>query len=393
MRRAIALAVLLSGCPGEETLEPTLGTPRFVIPGMDLPAELPTGASNNNVSIALHDGLLFLGWRTAPTHFASGESRMHVMSSPDLGETWSFEATWALDADVREPLLVSHGGRLFFSFFEAGTNVAAFEPHAVWRTERRGVADWADVTEWGELGEVPWEVRVRDGEAFMTSYFGTHYDFDAPESEVEVRFHRSDDAWTWEPASGTDDAQVYFGGASEAAFGWDDEGTLWSILRNEDGDDSGFGSLLCSAPAGDWAAWECPTTSDPERYDSPRMFEYGGDVWLVARRDVGGPYDQSTAADLADRRWDNLTAYSGRPKRTALYRIDRELSAVEHVFDLPSAGDTAFPSIVQLDEHRFLVANYTSPPDDPDRTWLQGQGAEDGTQIYLQEIRFEAARD
>jgi hypothetical protein len=355
---------------------------------MDLPSELPTGASNNNVSIVLHEERLFLAWRTAPIHFATTDASMHVMSSSDLGETWEFEATWSLHADVREPLLLSQSGRLFFSFFEAGTNVAAFEPHAVWRTERTAQAQWTELSEWGELGEVPWEGRVHDGEAFLTSYHGPHYDFDAKQSELEVRFYRSSDAWNWEPAGGPgSDPKVYFGGVSEAAFGWDGDGTLWAILRNEDGDESGFGSLLCTAE-GDFADWTCPDRSDPERYDSPRMFEHEGEVYLVARRDVGGPFGRSTAEDLVDRRWENLTAYSARPKRTALYRIDRDAHAVVHLEDLPSAGDTAFPSIVQLDEHRFLVANYTSPPADPDRSWLEGQAAEDGTQIYLQEIEF-----
>ena len=382
----VFLVASLLGCSSPEPAQPVLGPARFVIPGLDLPAELPTGASNNNVSIAWFEDRLFLGWRTAPTHFASADSRMHVMSSPDLGETWAFEATWALDADVREPLLVTKDDRLFFSFFEAGTNVAAFEPHAVWRTERLGPARWTEVTEWGELGEVPWEVREHDGVAYMSSYFGTHYDFDADVSEVAVRFYRSDDAWNWEPVGA--DPEVYFGGASECAFEWDDDGTLWAVLRNEDGDDSGFGSLLCSA-SGDYGMWDCPDVSDPERYDSPRMFKHGGEIYLVARRDVGGPYDQSTNPDFSQRRWENLTAYSARPKRTALYRIDREASSVVHLVDLPSAGDTAFPSVVRLEEGRFLIANYTSPVDDPERTWLQGQGASDGTQIYLQELSFD----
>ena len=39
--------------------------------------------------------------------------------------------------------------------------------------------------------------------------------------------------------------------------------------------------------------------------------------------------------------------------------------------------------------HTFLVANYTSPVDDPDRTWVQGQDAVDGTSIYLVELSFE----
>ena len=42
----------------------------------------------------------------------------------------------------------------------------------------------------------------------------------------------------------------------------------------------------------------------------------------------------------------------------------------------------------RLDKDTFLVANYTSPVDDPDRTWIKGQGAPDGTAIYLVELSF-----
>jgi hypothetical protein len=44
---------------------------------------------------------------------------------------------------------------------------------------------------------------------------------------------------------------------------------------------------------------------------------------------------------------------------------------------------------VQLGPHRFLVANYSSPVEDPDRTWLQGQLSGEGTGIYLVELSFE----
>ena len=173
------------------------------------------------------------------------------------------------------------------------------------------------------------------------------------------------------------------------AFEFDLDGSLWAVTRNEDGDASGFGSHLCRAPAEDLSAWDCPAQTDPERYDSPKMFRHEGEIYLVARRDIGGPYDRrDTDLSLAQRRGRYLIDYSLRPKRTALYRIDRTARRVVHVMDLPGVGDTAFPSVRQTGPHSFLLANYTSPLDDPDISWLQGQTSNRGTQIYLATIDF-----
>jgi hypothetical protein len=107
---------------------------------------------------------------------------------------------------------------------------------------------------------------------------------------------------------------------------------------------------------------------------------------------VGGPFDQGKdTLSFADQQLQYLAAYSGRPKRTALYRVNQASRKVEWVFDFPSAGDTAFPSIARLDAHRFLIANYTSPLDgDLDRSWWNGQNAPEGTRLYLVELTFEA---
>ncbi len=377
-------AVLALGCtPPQWT--PVLGEPRWVVPSTGIPLETAPLAANNNVSIALHDGLLFMAWRSAPSHFASADSRMYMAASADLGHNWSYEATWALGADVREPLLYVVNGTLHFQMFEAGTNPLAFEPLHTWRTRRDQAGQWQDLESWGEQGQVPWEVIVREDGAWLSSYLGEHYDLDAGPEALDVRLSQSTDGLNWEAVT------VYTGGASEAAFQFDSEGALWAVLRNEDGDDSGFGSLLCTAPPGEATRWTCPTESSPERYDSPRMFLHEDEIWLLARRDIGGPYDQGrTDLSFENQRRTYLLDYSSRPKRTALYRIDRDNHEVVHVQDLPSAGDTAFPSVVQLDEHRFLVANYSSPFEDPDRTWLAGQVSDDGTGIYLIELNFES---
>ncbi|MBL6975448.1 MAG: hypothetical protein ISR64_06945 [Deltaproteobacteria bacterium] len=110
------------------------------------------------------------------------------------------------------------------------------------------------------------------------------------------------------------------------------------------------------------------------------MFRHGDDLYLVARRDVGWPFGGPGGGSLVD--------YSFRPKRTALYRIDREARRVTHLVDLPGAGDTAFPSIRRTGAHGYLLANYTSPLDEPDITWIFGQTSDLGTLIYLLDIDF-----
>ncbi len=328
-----------------------------------------------------------MAWRSAPTHFASKSTQMFVVSSSDDGQTWSHEQTIALEADVREPLLYVAQDQLFLTFFEGGTDPLAFEPNQPWRSEYQAPGQWTDPERWGEQGEVPWDVIHHDGKLFMTSYLGNHYEFGEP-GDVSLRLQHSEDGKTWTPVGEV--AEVYRGGASEAAFEFDEEGDLWAVLRNEDGDDTGFGSLLCTASSSDLSQWDCPTKSDPKRYDSPRMFRHDSELYMVARRDIGGPYDQADPSlPFADQQMQNLTAYSGRAKTTALYWINRTAQQVEHLIDLPGAGDTAFPSVVQEGPHTYRVANYTSPLYDPDRTWFEGQVSREGTQLYTMTLRFE----
>ncbi len=384
MRSAACVSLLVVAACAPYDYVPEVGAPRFVVPSIDLPPETPAFESNNNVGIwRTEDGELLMAWRTAPTHFAGPDTHMHMVRSHDLGETWEFEATWALGTDVREPLFYEVAGTLFFTFFEGGTDSLAFEPRVMWRSERLGEGEWSALEAWGEEGEVPWEVQVRDGTAYLSTYWGEHYNLEAGDEPVEVRFGSSADGRTW------DQQVVYSGGASETAFAFDGDGRLWADLRNEDGDATGFGTLLCSAEADDYFAWDCPDVSDPERHDSGRMLVHRGVPWLLGRYDVGGPYDEGRDdLTLQEQRLEYLTSYSGRPKRTAIWSIDRDARTVDLAVELPSAGDTSFPSIVQLDEDRYLVANYTSPLDDPDITWLQGQLSDEGTRIYLVEIGF-----
>lgn len=369
------------------TYEPVLGPVQWVVPSQDLPAGLEVMPSNNNCAITYFDGRLFLAWRTAETHFASENALMHIISSPDDGQTWEWEWTIAMRADVREPNFLAMNGELHFTFFEAGTNPVAFEPSKYWRIIRRRKGHWTGFMPTGTPGEVPWDVKIRGGIAYKTSYIGPHYDVESF-ADLNVMFSWSDNGYDWFPV---DPAYpfVYKGGVSEVAFEFAANGDLWAVTRNEDGDSTGFGSHVAYAPANDLGNWQFPAQSDPERYDSPKMFRHGDEIYLLARRDIGGPFDLGqTSLPFESQKLLNWAAYSLRPKRTALYRINKATRSVEHVFDLPSAGDTAFLSVHRTGADTFLVANYTSPPQYGDWTWIQGQIAPEGTQVYLVELEF-----
>ncbi|MBT6177538.1 MAG: exo-alpha-sialidase [Deltaproteobacteria bacterium] len=350
--------------------------PRWVVPSDTIPVEIDVQESNNNVDICYFDGRLFMSWRSGPTHFASEDPQMHVMSSSDDGKTWEFEHTIDIGTDLREPRLISYQGKLQLLFFQAGVIMTAFEPQRILRTWRNGFQDWSELETVNPEPEVPWDIKVRNDRLFMTSYAGGHYEED---SDVEVYFKESTDGLTWEKVNGKEN--VYTGGVSEVAFEFAADGTLWLVTRNEDGDASGYGSHVCYAPADNITEWVCPAICDPERYDSPEMFRHGDTLYLVARRDIGGPYGPDDA---------NVIDYSLRPKRTAIYQIDQEQKQVVHIMDIPGAGDTAFPAIWRTGPHSFLMANYTSPLDEPDVTWLEGQSSRRGTQIYLMDINFVA---
>ena len=360
---------------------------RWQVPSTRLPEEVGFAPANNNLDIIFHEGRLYLGWRQAEDHWASADAKMHIVSSADGGETWAYEASVERMRDVREPRFLSINGELHMYFFEGGVDFFSFEPLAMLRMTRRGPGDWTDAVQVGRPGEVPWDLKVRNGVAYLTSYSGEHYGIE--EADVAVFFQRSTDGVNWSPVN-PDREVSYRGGNSEVAFELTESGDAWFVTRNEDGDETGFGSQLCFAAASDLAAWQCPERSDPERYDSPEMFRHGDDLYLVARRDIGGPFDQGlTGVPIEDLRLKYQADYWTRPKRTAIYRVNTVDRRIEHIVDLPSAGDTAFPAIRRTGPNTFLLANYTSPLDAPDIAWVEGQGSERGTQIYFVELTFQ----
>lgn len=360
---------------------------RWVVPSDGLPEGLGDHPSNANVDIIFFGDRLYMAWRAAPYHFASEKTVMYVVSSEDNGLTWEHENTIDLDTDVREPRLFTINNRLKMMFFQAGVDLFAFEPVRIWETEYISKGNWTDLKILVDEPEVPWDLKTRGNRAYLTSYKGNHYQT-GEDSAVEVYFKYSDDGDTWHNVD-DDFPVVYLGGVSETAFEFDLDGKLWVVTRNEDGDKTGFGSHVCYAEADSLADWQCPDNSDPERYDSPEMFRHGKDIFLVAREDIGGPYDEGDdSLSFEEQKSKYLYDYSFRPKKSAIYKIDKENRKVVKVTNIPGVGDTAFASVKRTGEHTYLLVNYTSPLDEPDITWFAAQSSPRGTQLYFVTLEF-----
>lgn len=369
--------LLLLACvdTSKTTVSPALGDTVAVVPSGGLPAELAPQEANNNLDVAWFEGRVYLAFRTAPSHFASDETVLYVVSSADQA-TWDFEAAFSLGTDLREPRFLALDGRLLLYFAVLGDDPLDFEPQGSLGVEHLGPGDWSEPREVFEPGFIPWRARVFDGTPYIIGYTGGENIYDADAEPVQIWWLTTEDGWTW-TAAVPDQPVVLTGGGSETDFTFLDDGTLVAVVRNEAGDETGFGSKVCRAEAGDLGTWSC--AADPRKYDSPLVFRQAGAVWLVARRNVteSGAFDLGYEdLSLEQRSAAYALDYWQQPKRCALWRVDPDALSVSWVLDLPSRGDTCFPSVLQTSPWTATIYNYSSPIDGPDLSWIEGQTGE-----------------
>jgi hypothetical protein len=395
----------LSGCSPDSSAEGptawpvTVGETVQVVPGTALPREFLderarlAARSNNNLDVVAHNGRVFLATRLAPDHFASDQTSLFIFSSADQA-SWQFEARFSLGTDLREPRFLSYRGRLFLYFAKLGNNPLGFEPQGMVVSEYRGEKQWTIPAGFYKPDEryIPWRVKERGGRAYLTAYKNGQHIYDFSGQPIDVELLTSDDGLAWR-AVGSGSAVVSTGGGSETDFDLTDGGELYAVIRNEAGDDNGWGSKLCQARRESLGVWSCQ--SDPKKYDSPLVFAYKGELLLIGRRNVSDTGHYQLTAGLPWSATETVriqVEYSGLPKRCALWRIDRanpEAPRVVHLVDVPGWGDTCFPSLLAdaKDGRSFHLYNYSSPLDDPsnaDLGWHDAQQRE--TRIYRTQL-------
>ena len=384
------LMFLLMACTGSTVLvagsgvEVTLGELETVVPSSTLPPSIVPQVSNNNLDVIEHsDGRLYFAFRTGPSHFASDAVQMFVLSSIDGGQSWEEELILDLDTDLREPRFLSHDDRLILHYAVLGTSPVDFEPEGTMRVIK-DASGWTEAEWVFEDGFIPWRTRLMDGVPIMIGYTGGDDIYDQSGDalpQLQVRWLQSDDGLNW-----TGDT-VWTGGGSETDFTLTDD-ALVAVIRNEAGDEEGFGSKICRASLDTPTEWTC--IHDCRKFDSPLMFSHAGHAWLIARRNVteDGCFDLGLDPETHSHS-ERFLNYTGRywqaPKRCTLWHVEPEELSVSAVLDLPSAGDTCFPSILGEDGD-FEVWNYTSDPDVPELGWLDGQ--QGPTMITRQDLNF-----
>lgn len=359
-----------------------IGEPTVIAPSAALPAEFVSQVAHNNLDVVWHSDRLYVAIRTAPNHFASTDTVMYVVSTPDLAE-WRFEGKVELGTDVREPQLVSLGDRLWLYYAVLGDNPMDFEPQGTEVIEYRGPGEWTEATSAFEDGLIPWRIKSLGDRLEMLGYVGGENVYDnagnADEDSIHTIWLESTDGEEWTAV--LDEPIVRSSGASETDLVIRDDGSLVAVARNEAGDSLGFGSHVCSAPASDWTDWTC--VGDPRKYDSPLMLIEADQPWLIGRRNVTetGHYDLGLEdRDGGDQYLRYQLDYWSQPKRCSLWSVDGDGLEVTHELDLPSRGDTCFPEAIALGDGLYLVFNYTSPLDGEDLSWQRGQGGE--TWVY-----------
>lgn len=364
---------------------PPLEDTHVVVPSSGLPPAYfgSEGISNNNLDVVRHAGRVFLAIRNGKFHFASPDTRLFIFSSVDE-VTWELEAKIDLGHDLREPRLLSYAGRLFLYFANLGVDQYDFTPHGMMMTEYLAPGVWTDPAPFYKPGEpyIGWRVRVLGGKPYMLAYDHGEHEYDASGKPITIEFLTSDDGVTWGPVDPSGPV-VSSGGGSETDVAFDDHGDLYAVIRNESGDETGWGSKLCYAPRDQLGRWTC--NHDSKKYDSPYMFAYQGEIFLFGRRNLtdDGNFELDPGETWsASEALKNLEHYSANPKRCSLWQLDRATLTTRFIEDLPSRGDTCFVGQIQsLTDYRvFQVYNYSSPIDGPDVTWNMGQLGQ--TNIY-----------
>jgi hypothetical protein len=347
---------------------------RQLVPSQAMPAGLHCMDGNNNLDLAHFNGRFYFAFRTAPSHFASKKTEIHLLSTADR-KTWRLEKSFQLGTDMREPRFCSTDSALYFFFFEGGKRPLKFEPQKLWACHLDKSGHWHERKDLNMDGFVPWRIRSHQGRMYMSAYDGRNlYN---RKHKANLRLFVSENGYEWQPLSAH--PQTGEMGGEEGEFIFDDAGNLWATIRLE-----GAGSLLAFAPKEDLSNWQ--TFPSRAKYDSALLFKHQGQIYLISRRNLDGDAEKGKLLPPRLRRNYNLARYSLTRKCTALWLIDQANKEILHLIDFPSTGDTAFPAIVQLDANTFWLMNYSSRIDGPQKNWIRGQLGK--TYIYETELRM-----
>jgi hypothetical protein len=330
---------------------------------------------NENTDMVVWKGDIYLVHRTAKSQILGPNSALHIYRSRDQGQTFTqlavIPAPSPTDSppdgrDLRDPHFYQVGADLHIkaltrlpvtSTFDSNVDTVAMETHS------SDGATWSALSPIGPHGWSFWRIKQQAGVYYTAAY---------QDGDASVVLFSSTDGINWTQGASvwgvTDDHPV------ETELQFMPSGRLLALVRMDGTQEEELGSIgrlrtkICWAMA-PYDHFDCPDEFDGQRLDGPLSFFHGSRLFVVARRHLGS---------------------DGR-KRTSLFEITGQLEggplAIASHGDLPSAGDTAYAGVAEIDANRSLVSWYSSDLYS-DETWLFG--ILDLSDIWLGTIDFSA---
>jgi len=299
---------------------------------------------NENTDLVTFGGATYLVHRTAESQILGPNSSLRVSRSDDHGATWQLLAVMpAIDGrDLRDPAFYTIDGKLAIKALtrlpvlsDRDSNVDTI---AVATVSPDGGATWSPLA---PIGPETWSFwRIKD-------FGGVHYNAAYEDGDQSVRLFSSADGTSWTMGAviwpTAEDTPV------ETELVFMPSGKLLAIVRIDGTNDELLGSQgrlrtgVCWADP-PYASFACPEILDGVRLDGPLAFFHDGRLFVVARKHLLGD--------------DNK-------KRTALYELTGDLDgggelACTELAVLPSAGDTSYAGVADIDAQRVLVTWYSS---------------------------------
>jgi hypothetical protein len=303
------------------------------------------GAHNSNTDLIYWNDAFHLIYASSPFHFASEDSRLHILRSAD-GRDWEETAEFdAAGEDIRDPKFAPIGDRLFLYALK-NTDFTAEPYQTVYSVSEDGV-DWSAFQELEPKGWLFWRPKTQDGSTwYVPAYWHEH---------GRAALLRSTDGENW-----TIQSEIHEGDrGDEPAVEFLPDERLLATVRLEMSDSwTGHpeGSTLIATSEPPYETWTANTKSQVARLDGPALFTYNNRMYAVGR------YQPSVAGPFG---WQG-SIFSR--KRTALYLVEED--GLVYLSDLPSSGDTSYAGVVLRDDNLY-VSYYTNDVQ-RDPPWILG---------------------
>lgn len=282
---------------------------------------------------------LFLTYRECPDGHGIFHTSQIVVLASDDGRDWREVHRVGIPGhrDARDPHFAVINDQLFIY---SGTWLVG--------PGREGLKDWPNISSyalWSRDGlswSPPHPIEGSRGYYFWrtASHNGRHYicakDYRAMPGRRHAMMFASDDGLTWREA-----ACFLPEIGDETAFRFDASGAVTAIVRA-----TGYNGRICRAqpPYTEWRRTELPFA-----IGGPMLVQIGGDLVVGAR-----------------------LIKQGVPPQTVLWKLEGE--TLIELLRLPSGGDNSYPSFLELEPRRGLLAYYSSH--------------EEGTHIYVAEVSY-----